>query len=199
MTQPFEIVAQFDERPEAGKPRDLALNDIAGLVRGDKVVPRIWFEVLNRERHPPVLGIDAGDHGIDLLTFLEHFARMLDAARPRNIRDMHEAVHAIFNFDEGPEVCQVANSSMNSSANLITVTKRHPGIGLNLLHPQTDSSGLRINAEHFDFNRVAGPDQLAGMLHALRPAHFRNVHQTFNARLQLNERAIVGNARDLAV
>src|SRR5258708_4002491 len=112
---------------------------------------------------------------------------------------MNETVHAIFNFDESPKVSKVANSAMNSSANLVTVAERHPGVGLNLLHPQTDSSGLWIDAEHFHFNRIARSDQFAGMLDPLRPAHFRNVHQALDARLQLNERAIVGNAGNFAV
>src|SRR6185295_20302508 len=39
-------------------------------------------------------------------------------------------------------------------------------------------------------------DDLARVLHALGPAHLRNVDEAFHARLELDECAIVGDARD---
>src|SRR6185369_15398436 len=46
---------------------------------------------------------------------------------------------------------------------------------------------------------VAGIDDLARMLDALGPAHLRNVHQSFNAALQLDEGAVISHARHASI
>src|SRR5207249_3680102 len=43
---------------------------------------------------------------------------------------------------------------------------------------------------------IARPDELAWMLDSFRPAHLRDVHQTFDAGLQLDESTVIGNARN---
>jgi len=49
---------------------------------------------------------------------------------------------------------------------------------------------------HFDFLR--GRNDLAGVHVLLGPRHFRNVDQAFDARLQFDERAVVGDVGDAA-
>ena len=104
MTQAFEIVTQFHEGPEAGKTRYLAFNDVTRFMRCDKIVPRVGFQVFDRQRHSPVLRIDSGYDRIDLLSLLQHFSGMLHATRPGDIGDMHETVHTVFNLDESAEI-----------------------------------------------------------------------------------------------
>ena len=38
---------------------------------------------------------------LDLVTLLEHFARMIDLARPAHVGDVDHAVDAFLEFDEG--------------------------------------------------------------------------------------------------
>src|SRR6185503_9377543 len=85
---------------------------------------------------------------------------------------------------------------MNARANLVTLVQGLPRILLHLLHTETDATCSRIDTQHFDFNHVARIDDLARMLHALGPTHLRNMYETFNTGLELDERAVVGNARN---
>jgi hypothetical protein len=57
-------------------------------------------------------------------------------------------------------------------------------------------AGSTSSTMHFDFLR--GRDDLAGMDVLLGPAHFGDVDQAFDARLQLDERAVVGDVGDAA-
>src|SRR5258708_39723023 len=98
---------------------------------------------------------------------------MLDPLCPADVRDMHEAVNTIFDFDKRTKVCQVANPAVDPESNFVPVTKSIPGIRLNLFHPEANAPGLWIDAQYLDIDRVTDIYQLAGMLDTLGPAHFR--------------------------
>src|SRR5437879_2596901 len=164
---------------------------------GDKIVPGVWLEVLHRERHPAVLRLDCRNHSINRLALLQYFARMLYPSRPRNVGHVHEAINALFNLDEGAKVCKVADAALHAIAHMITFRQSAPRILLHLFHAEADAASFRIDAEHFDFDRIARPDQFAWMLYPFGPAHFRNVHQAFNAWFQFDKCAVVSHARDL--
>src|SRR5678816_427043 len=66
VTEALEIVIQFDESAEVRETRYLAMNHIARFVFGRKLLPGIRFQILYGERQSPVLGVDAGNHRIDL-------------------------------------------------------------------------------------------------------------------------------------
>ena len=71
-----------------------------------------------------------------------------------------------------------------------------PRVVLNLLHPQADTSRFWIDAQDFHFDPVTGIHDLAGMFDPLRPAHFRNMNQSFDSVLQFNEGTVVRDAGD---
>src|SRR5205085_2583364 len=56
----------------------------------------------------------------------------------------------------------------------------------------------RIHLQHLHFDFLRGGDDLAGMHVLLGPRHFRDVDQAFDARLQFDERAVVGDVGDAA-
>src|SRR5262249_22643252 len=153
----------------------------------------IWLQVLHRQRHSATLRIDAGDDGVYLLTFFEDLARMFDSTRPRNIRDMNQTINSLFNLDKGTEVGQISHAPVNSRADLVTLVESLPRVFLHLLHAQADPARLGVDPEDLHLDRVARVDQLARMLDPFGPTHLRDVHQTFNPRLELNESTIVSD------
>ena len=58
---------------------------------------------------------------------------------------------------------------------------------------------LRIDIEHHHLDLLAGRDDLAGMHVLLGPAHLRDVDQAFDAGLQLDEGAVIGDVGDAAL
>ena len=74
-----------------------------------------------------------------------------------------------------------------------------PRVFEELLHAQRDAAVGGIDAEDNGVDFVARLDELGGMLEALGPGHLREVNQAFDALLELNERAVVGDRKDAAV
>ena len=73
-----------------------------------------------------------------------------------------------------------------------------PRVGLDLLEAERDAPRRRIDAEHHRVDRVADVEDLRRVLDALAPRHLGDVDQPFDARLELDEGAVVGQADDLA-
>src|SRR2546427_6551247 len=111
---------------------------------------------------------------------------------------MNEAVDFLLHFDEGAELREIPDLALNLAADWILVRQVVPGIALDLLEAERDPARRRIDAEHERVDRVADVEKLARMLDALAPRHLADVYQPFNPRLELDERAVVGKADDLA-
>ena len=68
-----------------------------------------------------------------------------------------------------------------------------------LLEAQRNAALRRIDFEHLHVDFLARRNDLAGMHVLLRPAHFGDVNEALDARLQLHEGAVVGDVGDAAV
>ncbi len=73
-----------------------------------------------------------------------------------------------------------------------------PRVGLALLHAQADAALVFINFQHHHFHFVAQRHNFVGCSVLVGPVHLGNVHQAFDAGLQLDKRAVVGNIGHLA-
>ena len=70
---------------------------------------------------------------------------------------------------------------------------------MRLLEAEADAALVRIDVEHHHLDLLAGRDDLAGMHVLLGPAHFGDMDQAFDARLQLDEGAVIGDVGDAAL
>ena len=121
---------------------------------------------------------------------------MLHALGPAQIADVDQAVNAFLDFDERAEIGEVAHPALDRGAHRILVMQRVPGIGGQLPHAERDAPLLRIHAQHDAIDLIANVDQLRRVLDALGPGHFADVDQAFDALLEFDERAVVGDADD---
>src|SRR5262249_51560564 len=71
-------------------------------------------------------------------------------------------------------------------------------VGFELLHAERNAPVLRLYFENDGLHLVADLYNLAGMLHPAAPGHFRNMDKTLDARLELHECAVVGDAHHAA-
>src|SRR5260370_21677848 len=86
MAERFDVFAQFDERAECGDARNLALHDLPDLVLLEPVAPNV-VDLLDAQRNAAVLRVDLQHLGGQLVTPLDHLARMLKPLRPAHIPD----------------------------------------------------------------------------------------------------------------
>src|SRR4051812_32887276 len=107
---------QSDERTEAGQLADLAGNEIADFVELVDVAPWIFAELLDANGNALVRLVDFEHNCFDVVAFFEDFGRMVDLARPGNIRDVDHAVQTFFQLDEGTVAGEVADFAFDLGA-----------------------------------------------------------------------------------
>ena len=74
-----------------------------------------------------------------------------------------------------------------------------PGVALDLLQAEADAVRLLVDVEHLALDLLADGQHLGRVLDLLGPGHLGDVDQALDALLELDERAVVGEAHDLAL
>src|SRR6266850_3656157 len=196
--QPLDPLVELDEGAEVRHPHHFAFDRVADLVAREEVVPDVSGELLQAERQPLVLGVDVQHHRLDDVALLQDLGRMLDPLAPRHVGDVDQAVDLFFHLDERAELGEVAHLAVDLRADRILVGEVVPRVALDLLQAERNPPRRRVDAEHHRVDVVADVQDLRGVLDALAPRHLADVDQPFDARLELDERAVVGEAHDLA-
>src|SRR6185437_10860236 len=171
---------------------DRALLDVARL--GERVA----LELLDAERDALLFDIDVEHHGLDHVALLEVVDHLLARKLPVEIGQMHHAVDVAFEPEEQAELGLVLDLALDRRSDRELLDEHFPGIAHGLLETERNPAldGIHFQDLHFDFLR--GRNDLAGMHVLLGPRHFRDVDQAFDARLQFDERAVVGDVGDAA-
>ena len=111
---------------------------------------------------------------------------------------MHEAVDAAGQADEHAEVGDRLDLARHLVATVEVLGELLPRVRLALLDAERDAAALFVDVEHHDFDFLARVHDLGRVDVLVGPVHFGHVHQAFDAVFDLDERAVVGDVRDLA-
>src|SRR5258705_2590935 len=169
-----------------------ALLDVARLGEG------IAFELLDAERDALLLDIDIEHHGFHHVALLEVVDHLLARKLPVEIGQMDHAVDVALEPEEQAEFGLVLDLAFDGRSHREFFDEHFPGVAHGLLETQRIPALDRIDFQHLHFDFLRGGDDLAGVHVLFGPRHFRDVDQAFDARLQLDERAVVGDVGDAA-
>jgi hypothetical protein len=100
--------------------------------------------------------------------------------------------------DEHAEVGDGLDLARHLVATVEVLGELLPRVLLALLQAERDATTLFIHVEHHDFDFLARVHDLGRVDVLVGPVHFGDVDQAFDAVLDLHERAVVGDVRDLA-
>ena len=112
---------------------------------------------------------------------------------------MHHAVDVAVEADEQAELGLVLDLALDGRADGMLLDERFPRVLQRLLEAERDAALGGIDLEHLNLDFLAGRDDLAGMDVLLGPRHFGDVDEALDARLQFDERAVVGDVGDAAL
>src|SRR4051812_8992916 len=171
---------------------DRALLDVARLGEG------VAFELLDAERDALLFDIDVEHHGLDHVALLEVVDDLFARKLPVEVGQMDHAVDVAFEAQEQTELGLVLDFAFDGGADRELLDEDFPGIAHGLLEAERDAALDRIDFENLHFDFLRGRNDLAGVHVLLGPRHFRDVDQAFDARLQFDERAVVGDVGDAA-
>src|SRR2546423_1236125 len=161
--------------------------------------PRVLLRLLQAQGNPLVLGVHVQDQHLDLVALLHDLGGMLHALGPRHVGDVDQAVDAGLDLHERPERGEVAHFALDAHAHRILLRQRHPGIFLGLLHAERDFFFGLVHLQYDGFYSLADRDDLGRVAHVAGPAHLGDVDQAFDPRLELHERAVIGDRHHLAL
>src|SRR4051812_43944459 len=176
---------------------DLGGDDVALLhVGGGR--HRVALELLDAERDALLLDIDVQHLGLDLVALLVLLDDLLARTLPVEIGEMDHAVHIAVEAEEQTELGLVLDLAFDRGARRVLLDEDFPRIAHGLLEAERDAALDRVDFENLHFDLLRGRDDLARMDVLLGPRHFGDVDQAFDARLQFDERAVVGDVGDAA-
>src|SRR5580700_10809877 len=171
---------------------DRALLDVAGFCEG------IAFELLDAERDALLLDIDIEHHGFHHVALLVVVDHLLARKLPVEVGQMDHAVDVALEPEEQAELGLVLDLALDHRTDRELLDENFPGIAHGLLEAERNPALDRIDFENLHFDFLRGRDDLAGMHVLLGPRHLRDVDQAFDARLELDERTVVGDVGDAA-
>src|SRR5882762_4879545 len=171
---------------------DRALLDVARLGEG------IAFELLDAERDALLFDIHIEHHGLDHVALLEVVDDLLARKLPVEVGQMDHAVDVAVETEEQTELGLVLDLAFDGRTDRELLDEDFPGVAHGLLEAERDAALDRIDFENLHFDFLRGRNDLAGVHVLLGPRHFRDVDQAFDARLQFDERAVVGDVGDAA-
>src|ERR1700733_2392015 len=169
-----------------------ALLDVARL--GE----RIALELFDAERDALLFDIDVEHHGLDHVALLEVVDHLLARKLPVEVGQMDHAVDLALEPEEQTELGLVLDLALDGGADRELLDEHFPGIAHGLLETERYPALDRIDFQDLHFDFLRGRNDLAGVHVLLGPRHFRDVDQAFDARLQFDERAVVGDVGDAA-
>src|SRR5580692_12937646 len=111
---------------------------------------------------------------------------------------MDHAVDIALEPEEQAELGLVLDLAFDRRSHRELFDEHFPRIAHGLLEAERNPALDRIDFQNLHFDFLRGRNDLAGMHILLGPRHFRDVDQAFDARLQFDERAVVGDVGDAA-
>src|SRR5579864_2589013 len=154
VAQTFHAGGEFHENAEIGRAANSSTHHIAHLMRAEEGLPGVRLQLLHAEGKAAVGRIDVQNYGLNQLTLLHQFGRMLDAFRPGQIRDVHQSIDAFLDFYESAEIGQLAHAALHHRADRVAFRHRGPRIGLELLDAQRHTPFFGLYIQHDRFNLV---------------------------------------------
>src|SRR5690349_20753848 len=197
--EPLDVVAEVDHDALVHQAHRAAAKLHPDGIRLTDPEPGILLGLLQAEADALVLGVDVEDHDVHRVALLDDFRRMLHPLGPRHVADMDQAVDARLDLHEGAEAREVPDLALNAGAHRVLERQHHPGVLLGLLHAERDLLLRFVHLEHHGFDGLADAHDLGRVAHVPGPAHLGDVHQPLDARLDLDERAVVGDRDHLAL
>src|SRR5580700_1355546 len=176
----------------------LELAGSAGIGRGSRATASA-AQLLDAERDALLLDVDVEHLRLDLVALLVLLNDLFARPFPVEIGQVHHAVDVTVEAEEQAEFGLVLDLALDLGAGRIFLQEHLPGIAHGLLEAKRNAALDRIDLEHLHLDLLRRRNDLAGMHVLLGPRHFRDVDQTFDAGLELDEGAVVGDVGDAAL
>src|SRR5690606_14364230 len=151
------------------------------------------LELLHAEADALLLDVDVQHDRLDLLALAVKRQRVLARDAPGDVRHVDHAVDVAGQADEQAELGRVLDLALDHGADRVLLGEFFPRVALGLLETERDAALVAVDLEHHHVDLLRGRDDLARVHVLLGPAHLGDVDQALDARLELDEGAVLGD------
>ena len=196
MNQSVDAARQTDENTEIGDRLDLSADLVAAVVILCELLPRIGLALLDAQADSAALLVDVEHHHFNFLADVHHLGRIDVLVGPIHFRHVHQAFHALLDFDEATIVGNVGDLAEQTRVGWIAARDVLPRIGAELLQSERNALAFAVEFQNTYVNFFTDFHDLGGVLDAL-PSHVGDVQQAVDAA-QIDECAIISEILDHA-
>ena len=150
--QAVDALFDLDEGAVVGEVADGALDHRAGRIAVGHAVPGVLLGLLHAQRDFLLLLVDLQHDDFDLVVDLHQFVGMADPLGPRHFADVHQALDAFLELDEGAVAHHVDHRALDDRADGIFRLDFFPRAGRLLLQAQGDLFLLVVDVQDLDFD-----------------------------------------------
>jgi len=118
---------------------------------------------------------------------------MFDFLRPWEVRNVNEAINALFQLNKNAEVGKVTYRSCMFWIDRVTVSDSNPWIRNELFHSEWHLTLFAIESQNDGFNIFTNLQEIMGCAQMLWPWHFRNVDKTLNTGSDFYKSTVIGD------
>src|SRR5690606_25017780 len=194
----FHALTQVDDRTLGVHFLDRAGDLGATRVVGQELAVRILLELLDAQRDALALRIDRQHNRLERVALLEVARDLFPGGVPGDVGQVDQAIDAAVQADEDAEVGDRLDLAVDLVALLVDGREGLPRVGRDLLDAQRDAATLFVHVQHHHFHLVTDLHHLGRIDVLVGPVHLGHVDQALDARLDLDERAVIGDVADLA-
>ena len=152
--------------------------------------------LLDRQADPPAGEVEIDDLHPQLLAGRDDLIGRVDVVR-RHLRDVHEALDAVADLDEGTELDELGDPAVDQLADLVGGGELLPRVLLGRLQRQADALAAHVDVEDLDVDLVADGDDRARVIDVL-PGQLADVDEAVHAA-EVDEGAEADDGRHRAV
>src|SRR6478672_10510114 len=159
---------------------------------------RILLELLDAQADALAFRIDRQHDRFQRVALLVVAGDVLAGRVPADVGQVDQTVDAAVQADEDAEVGDRLDLARHLVVLLVDRGEGLPRIAGDLLDAERDAATLLVHVQHHDLQLVTDLHDLGRVDVLVGPVHFGHVDQAFDARLDLDERAVIGDVGDLA-
>ena len=142
--------------------------------------------------------VDPEDLGVHRVAFFDDLGGVGGLAGPGHVRNVDHAIDALLEFHKGSVGRRIAHDSLDRTTHGITKMDLFPRIGLQMAHREGEFLFFLADRDDNGVDFLAFLKNVARPGDATGPGKFGNVHQAFDAGLELDKRSVRYEAGDFS-
>src|SRR5579863_3697989 len=187
----FQTIRQLDDSAFVISADHQPFMDGADSERFLQRIPGIFFQLLVPQLEFPVVLVNSQDHYVDMMPDLRILGGVIETLQPAQVADMDHPADTGGQFHEHAIRSDILDQTVVTAADRKLILDRIPWVFTELLDRKAHLPCILVQRNHFGVVLITQLEEFLRVDRRVRPRDLAYMHQTFYARHDLQECAIV--------